>query len=88
MEATIINLYASNAIFEQIIFCGDPIELRKQFISPWIMGEDFNAVTNRSERSKCVGTEYGSGEFCSFIDSCKMVDLSRDFGIKYLIGRR
>ncbi|MBA0818828.1 hypothetical protein Gohar_021152, partial [Gossypium harknessii] len=51
------------------------IEIRKQLTNYWIMGGDFNAIRNKSERCNCVGLLKGSKVFGSFIDKCKLVDL-------------
>lgn len=57
------------------------LDLRKQFTESWILGGNFNVVTGRSEKSNCVGVEYGSKEFCDFIERCNLLDSP-------LIGRK
>ncbi|MBA0810964.1 hypothetical protein Gohar_002905, partial [Gossypium harknessii] len=50
------------------------LALKNSFACLWIIGGDFNAVRNRSERSSCIGLMNGSKEFNSFINNCKLVD--------------
>lgn len=73
LNVVMINVYASNSHFEHRTFWGELEELQKQFNHPWILGGDFNAVMNRSERSKYVGVQNNSKAFCRFIDECKLV---------------
>ncbi|KAB1669795.1 hypothetical protein ES319_1Z009700v1 [Gossypium barbadense] len=75
LEVVLINVYASNLVYEQNILWGVLTELIIQFASPWIRGGDFNVVQCRSERSRCVGSAKGSREFDNFIQTCKLIDL-------------
>ncbi|KAA3481732.1 LINE-1 reverse transcriptase isogeny [Gossypium australe] len=50
--------------------------LKKDYcVLHWILGGDFNAIRNKSERSNCVGLLRSSKDFGSFIEKCKLVDL-------------
>ncbi|MBA0566552.1 hypothetical protein Golob_011359 [Gossypium lobatum] len=74
-EGILINVYTPSTLMEQKILSEEMIEVRKQFTNHWIVGGDFNRVSNRSKRSNCVGLLKGSKDFGSFIDKCKLVDL-------------
>ncbi|KAL4308180.1 hypothetical protein GQ457_01G006150 [Hibiscus cannabinus] len=41
----------------------------------WIVGGDFNAVRNRSERSSCGNVLVGADKFNQFIEDCNFIDL-------------
>ncbi|KAH1055655.1 hypothetical protein J1N35_033720 [Gossypium stocksii] len=68
-------VYSPNILSEQQMLWEEIIGLRSVFSKAWIVGGDFSAVKNRSERIYCSGIEKGSKEFGEFIDKCKLVDL-------------
>ncbi|KAG8502299.1 hypothetical protein CXB51_002210 [Gossypium anomalum] len=76
-DGVLINVYAPNLLSEQRSFWEEMLMLmfRNQFSKHWIMGGDFNGITNKDERSNCVGLLKGSRDFGMFIDNCKLVDL-------------
>lgn len=45
------------------------------FFSPWIIGGDFNSISNRNERSNYKGILTRLKAFNDFIEDCKVVDL-------------
>ncbi|XP_017604874.1 uncharacterized protein LOC108451727 [Gossypium arboreum] len=74
-EGVLINVYGPNMLRDQRFFWEEIIEIREQFTNHWIVGGDFNAIRNKSERSNCVGLLRGSRDFGKFIEKCKLVDL-------------
>ncbi|KAK8327880.1 hypothetical protein V6Z11_A11G212100 [Gossypium hirsutum] len=80
-EGVLINVYAPNLLSEQKIFWEEILEVRERSIKFWVLGGDFNAIRNKSERSNCVGLLRGSKDFLNFIKKCNLVDLP-------LLGRK
>ncbi|KAL4311422.1 hypothetical protein GQ457_01G012240 [Hibiscus cannabinus] len=81
---SMVNVYAPCEVIDKRILWHILSNLKICSQGIWLIGGDFNIVRESRERRCCKLKPYGSKEFNSFIETCKLVDVS--LTTKYTLG--